>query len=185
MRLRIILPLLLIGCLITPSYAFTLVNVKWTLAPKKTMTLRVPSCWKKSVETSKAPANYYGTLIFTDHCTTRKPLTALKISTGDLPPTLAHPDALYNLVKKTGLVFMKQAKEKKLKTKPLNSTQAEGYYYTLTDKQEKLGEYLYMTQGAINLDGQLLLLFSYLHHKNDAKTMKTVIKALRSIKLRK
>jgi len=171
---RIILAILFAG-LITPCGVLA-VNTH-------SITIKMSRCWKKSTEPSKA-ANHYGTFVFTNQCEPKKPPTTLKIAAGKLNPALVHPRKLRGVVEKIGRKFLPLAAEKALTIKPLKGPQVEGFYYTLTDKTPNPGEYHYMTQGAINLDGQILLLFTYLHHQNDSKRMKKVFSALENITLK-
>ena len=170
MRLRIVF----IACLISllPLYA---------LGDMPTIVVKMPDCWKKTMVPSKA-LKQYKTLVFINHCHAQTPPAKLKMSAGELPPVFAHPRQLRTLVEKTGQKLLPLATEEHLAMQTLTGPQVNGFYYVLTDKTPKKNEYRYIAQGALNLNSQMLVVFTCVYDHGDEKALMTVLSMLKSIR---
>ncbi len=81
------------------------------------------------------------------------------------------------LIEQQGKSLLLQAVETELHLNELKSSPFLGYYYILTDKSPKLGEFKFMTQGGIGVGG-LLLTFTILTHTKDSKAIDNALKML-------
>lgn len=59
--------------------------------------------------------------------------------------------------------LLEQSAEQRLAVEELRMAQGYGFYYSLTDKAPKAGEYKYLTQGML-VTGELMTIFTLLHH---------------------
>jgi len=64
-------------------------------------------------------------------------------------------------LKQMGNKLLKNAVEKDLMLREFNRGQVKGYYFTLTDKAPKPGEFEYMTEGAV-ISGRIFIIFTAL-----------------------
>lgn len=71
------------------------------------------------------------------------------------------------VVERAGNGLLSRSVETKLKIRALKGESATGYYYSLTDKAPKPGEFENLSQGAIGV-GDLLLHFTILTHSKDS-----------------
>ena len=74
------------------------------------------------------------------------------------------PPRLKGEVQKSAEKLLAQSVEKNAVIEELRGAQSFGYYYSLTDRQPKPGEYKYLTQGMV-MTGELLTIFTVLHHE--------------------
>jgi len=184
MKLKWIFILFFTAFITMTSYAAETVNFGWKLTLQKTLTIQIPSCWDKSIQPPEdADNNQYGEMVFTDQCESNPTGELVRISATNLSTSLAASSGLRNFVEAAGKLLLDRSVETKLSIQSLKGADVEGYYYTLTDKAPKSDEYLYITQGGINLKKDILLFFTYLHHENTPAEMKTFLSALESIKL--
>jgi len=184
MRKSLVVLTLLIGCTTLCAIAANNAHIVWPLTPQKIVTLTAPSCWTQTIKPAKKPRTYKTALTLTDRCNNETPPPILQLAAGNVSPALAHSQKLRQVVQSIGLRFLPHAKEKHLSIKILKSEKLKGFYYTLTNKQAQPNKFLYMTQGVVNLDGKLLFLFGYFHHKNDAASRKQVLTILKSLQLK-
>ncbi len=82
-------------------------------------------------------------------------------------PDFNSPENIKKMYKQMGDGLLPTAEETKLTLNELHGISGNGYYYSLTDKAPKPGEYKYMTQGGIGI-GRLLLAFTILTHTSDS-----------------
>lgn len=174
----------LFGIIISTSYAAETNNFDWRMVPQKTIKMEVPKCWEKKVMPPKnSDDEQYGIIVFKDQCNNDNPPNILRIQVTNLSEDLSNADSLRHFIKKTGQLLLPRAVETKVTVNSFSSQDVKGFYYTLTDRAVKPGEYLYITQGGINLDNDLLLFFTFLYNKDDKVTMHDLISALKSIQL--
>jgi len=72
-----------------------------------------------------------------------------------------------SFVHKSGTAFLPNAVETELTLNELSGVDGRGYYYTLTDKAPRPGEYRYMTHGGIGV-GNILLVVTVLSSEKDS-----------------
>ncbi len=99
-------------------------------------------------------------------------------------PGFNHPDRIKAFVKQEGEMFLNQAVENQILLHELQGSYSIGYFFTLTDKAPKRGEFKYMTRGGIGV-GNLLLRFTILYHKKDSPSLKDVLLTLQEVRQRK
>ncbi len=95
-----------------------------------------------------------------------------------------HPDRIKSFVKQEGDTLLDRAVEPRLLLQELQGSHSIGYFFTLTDKSPKRGEFRYMTRGAIGV-GNLLLWFTHLYHKKESPSLKEVLHMLQEVRQRK
>lgn len=80
-------------------------------------------------------------------------------------------------IEKVGKKLLAQAVEKELKLKEIKKGNTAGFYYSLTDKEVKPGEYRYLVQGGIKFE-DLFMMFSVLSHKMEPEIVKETVEIL-------
>ncbi len=95
-----------------------------------------------------------------------------------------HPDRIKVFVKQEGETLLDRAVETEILLQELQGSHSIGYFFSLTDKSPKRGEFRYMTRGAIGV-GNLLLSFTHLYHKKDSPSLKEVFLMLQEVRQRK
>lgn len=95
-----------------------------------------------------------------------------------------HPDRIKVFVKQEGETFLDRAVETQILLQELQGGHSIGYFFTLTDKSPKRGEFRYMTRGAIGV-GTLLLSFTHLYHKKDSPSLKEILLMFQEVRQRK
>ncbi len=63
----------------------------------------------------------------------------------------------------------------------LKGSNSFGYYFTLTDRAPKAGEFKYMTQGALRV-GNLMVVFTVLTNDGQSKTVDDALSMMQSAK---
>ncbi len=76
-------------------------------------------------------------------------------------------------------VIRNRAVEKEVEVKELNGSTGPGYYYTVTDRKPKSGEYKYMTSGIVRI-GDLAVSFTVLTNDGQTKIIDQALAMLRS-----
>lgn len=94
------------------------------------------------------------------------------------------PTELKALINDIGRTLLPTAVEKDLNVLELQRGDSRGYYYILTDKAPKPGEYQYMAQGAIGI-GDLQLSFTLLLNAKDSDEQRSALDMLIGAKQRK
>ncbi|MEW6324310.1 MAG: hypothetical protein AB1515_02880 [Nitrospirota bacterium] len=97
---------------------------------------------------------------------------------------LDQPDRLRAAMEQMGTLLMRRtAVETQLDLKEDTAGNL-GYYFTLTDRAPKPGEFEYVTQGTFVV-GDLLLSFTFLAHEKESTALKTGLDLLRNARHRK
>jgi len=91
------------------------------------------------------------------------------------------PDKIKTFVETDGQRVLRKAVEAKLVVQQIRRVNNIGYYYSLTDKTPKPGEYRCTTRGGIGV-GDLLLNFTMLHRVKDSEAVKETLSVLREAK---
>lgn len=99
------------------------------------------------------------------------------------PPAKTAPDKLREIVERQGQGALVQAVEKTLVLEDLKGPEALGYFYSLTDKAPKPGEYEYLTQGMATV-GELVLTFTILTRSRQAPERGAALEMLKTARQR-
>lgn len=92
-------------------------------------------------------------------------------------------DRLQANVARQGSGLLKNSEEEKLSLVDFKQgEQTSGYYYVLTDKEPKPGEYKYLHQGAFLIENGLIY-FTFLSNEKKSKEFKTILTLLNNIQL--
>lgn len=123
--------------------------------------LNVPKAWRVATKSLDDPASVLLRLGPGAGNAFHVQVTSLWLDAGKLAAKT--PEQLRQDVERSGEKPLQQAVEKRLVVEELRGDQALGYYYSLTDRAPKAGEYKYLTQG-IFVTGELLTIFTLLYH---------------------
>lgn len=85
------------------------------------------------------------------------------------------------LMQQRGEELLSTAVESELTLQEMHGKHVAGYFFSLTDKAPKAGEYKYVTQGALGL-GKLLLSFTILTNKKDSEVVNEALAMLHNAK---
>jgi len=83
-----------------------------------------------------------------------------------------------NLIEQSGEEALPQAIETELALQELKGVSSTGYYFALTDKAPKAGEFKYLAQGGLGV-GDLLLMFTILTNEKDSQVFFDALEMLR------
>ncbi len=100
------------------------------------------------------------------------------------PLTKAGGEEVRANVEQSAQNMLPQAVEKTFKIEELKGKEIMGYYFTLTDKAPKPGEWKYMTQGMAKLQS-LLIFFTILDNRPDAPERTVALDMLRQARVHK
>ncbi len=99
------------------------------------------------------------------------------------PGVKGNLDNLQNKIKNDGSELLKNSEEKKLTLITMKKDEERvGFYYTLTDKNPKSGDYKYLTQGSYLIDNGLIY-FTFLNNDKESNEFQNILSILNSIKL--
>ncbi len=87
--------------------------------------------------------------------------------------------AVKNMTERVGQQALPQAIETELTIKELQGVSFTGYYFVLTDKAPKAGEFKYLAQGGIGV-GDLLLMFTILTNEKDSQVLFSALEMFQS-----
>lgn len=80
-------------------------------------------------------------------------------------------EKIQSLIKEDWKIFSKNVRESRLVVHKLAGTGSHGFYYTVTDKTSKKGEFKYLLRAGVRV-GDLLLSVTLLSHKKDSPAQK-------------
>jgi hypothetical protein len=92
---------------------------------------------------------------------------------------ITKPENIKALVADVGNTILESSAESELVLNQITGTGGQGYYFKLSDKTEKAGEYKYLIQGALNV-GELLLVFSLFTFEPDIQLQKMALTMLQT-----
>lgn len=98
-------------------------------------------------------------------------------------PNFNDPKELKATVYRLGTGMLPGAVESKIILKEITGRRNKGYYYTITDKHPKPGEWKYMSQGFVSVK-DLQLAFTILSHKKSSSDIDAIIKMLKEAKVK-
>jgi len=137
----------------------------------------VPESWKSSHE--KSFERQTETIIFTPKSGNSFQLMIDPLAGRKIPPQ--DQVTIEEQVERSGKRLLSNAKEKQLKILELKGNYSSGYYYTLTDRAPKPGEWEYITKGRIGA-GAYLLNFTIFTHSLDVKEINEALGMLGSVR---
>lgn len=88
-------------------------------------------------------------------------------------------DKIKSLVEKDGNELIKSAEEKTLTIKEIKGRKAYGFYFLLTDKAPKPGEFKYIVRSGVGV-GNLLLSATFLSNNKDSEDIKKALIMLKN-----
>lgn len=94
-------------------------------------------------------------------------------------PDVMAPDFVFAVTTYGAKVVAAQAAEQEIEVLPLPNSAGEAYLYSVTDKDPQPGEYRYLTQGAVNVQG-LICTFTILTHERDSPAIGEAIEMIRT-----
>ena len=138
--------------------------------------LNVPTSWRDDVH--KSQENLPPTIVF-------KPSNGndfealISVSYDNAGnPGFNSPEAVRTLIEKDSQKILPKAVETKIVLKEIRGPDNIGYFYSLTDKAPKPGEFLYATRGGM-ITGNLLLTVTILHRVKESESLKEVLLMIR------
>jgi hypothetical protein len=94
-------------------------------------------------------------------------------------PGFSSAENIRAFLEQQGRKALASAVETRLILEELRAQSGVGYYYSLTDRAPKPGEFTYLTQGALGV-GDLLISFTLLHREKEPPERQAVLEMLRS-----
>jgi hypothetical protein len=137
---------------------------------------RVPEGWKNTLDDGSGKS--FQTLSFTPLNGNSFQLMVSVFTKKEIGIDPKNPEAIKRSVKKKGTSLLAQAVENRLDIRELKGAHSTGYYFSLTDKAPKPGEFEFLTQGYIGLS-QYLILFSVFTHNSQAMEISESLEMLR------
>ncbi len=152
-------------------------TIEYPVGEKVALILEVPREWQVSqryIEGAPVPAMEFRPAKGKGFALQLSPISALLLSSGFNQPESMKLEA-------EGMVqlFLPEAEEKSVQLQPLGSPRPSGYYFLLTDKTTKPGEFKYMIRGLRGLE-QLRLNFTILFNRRDDPVVETILDVLQS-----
>jgi hypothetical protein len=135
---------------------------RFTVPGHGSLQLNVPKTWRIADKSLEDPASVTLRFLPGSGEAFHVQVTSLWLDAGKRAGKT--PEQLRKDVQQAGEKSLGQALEKQLTLHPLRGAKAQGYYYTLTDRDPAPGEYKHLTQGMF-LAGELFTIFTFLHHE--------------------
>ena len=92
---------------------------------------------------------------------------------------ITNPENIKALVNDVGESILESSAETELVLNSITGTEGHGYYFNLSDKAVKPGEYKYLTQGALNVR-ELLLVFSLFTYEPDIQLQNIALEMMQT-----
>jgi hypothetical protein len=137
----------------------------YTVADEGLLNLLVPKHW--SDKRSKLAIDLPRTLHFTAPDAGEFEVLLSARWSGRRDPEVVQPDFVLSVVAFGAKAAAPQTEERQIEVQRLATTSGEAYLFSAVDREPKAGEYRYMTQGAVNVQG-LICTFTIL--TNDAES---------------
>lgn len=150
---------------------------EYTVPGHGILKLRVPESWLDEIR--QPPDSLSPTITFTPAAGDSFKALITIIWSPTKEKDFNKPLKLQQLMEQRGQELLPTAEETKLELRGLRGPVCWGYYFSLTDKTPKPGEYKYLTQGALGA-GDLLLSFTILTNEKKSPAEKDAINMLRS-----
>jgi hypothetical protein len=163
---------------IAPAAGQTAIK-KYPIPGHGTLELNVPTSWRGDIH--KPQENLPPTIISgpTKGNDFQVLITVLWDNVGE--PDFNSPEKVRALVEIDGKKFLPKAVETKIVLREIRGPNNTGYFFSLTDKAHKPGEFQYMTRGGMTV-GNLLLNVTILHRVKESESLEEALFMLREAK---
>lgn len=141
---------------ILPAGERTVSSRSYSTPNHGSLELAVTNIWKDSV--AQPPRGLSPTITFSPPAGDEFQVLVTALWSATAEPGFNTPENVRVSVRRQGEKLLSQAAEKTLVLEELRGEEAVGYFYTLTDRAPKPGEYPYMSQGVMGV-GDLLITF--------------------------
>ena len=162
---------------INESYKGQKYRMRYKIPQHGELTLNVPKYWVS--EMRQPPDDLQPTISFQPQTGVPFKILITAMWNVDKKKSFNSPEAIKSFLEETGNEALSSAVEEKLNLQLLKGTPPQGYYYTLTDKAPKGGEYKYLTQGGIGT-GDLLLVLTILYNDKETEAVKDALEMFSS-----
>jgi hypothetical protein len=164
------------------------VVVSWATAasaanPSKTLSVGSASValdwspdWQVDPDTAALPAE--STAFSTADATKMRTL----LSTGPMRPEISTDEGMRAVASDMAVQLESQSVEKKIEVQRVASEHAHGYYVCATDRAPKPGEYKYMCQGLLSVDGTPIV-FTVLYNDSGKSEAAKVVAAMKTLQI--
>jgi hypothetical protein len=152
---------------------------KYPISDHGILELNVPTSWKDDIH--KPQKEMPPTIIFVPAKGNdfKILITVIGDKTGE--QDFNSPAKIRSLVEQEGQKILPRAVETKLIVQQMRGVNNIGYFFSLTDKAPKPGEFLYLTRGGIGV-GNLLISATLLYRVKDSESIKNALFMLREAK---
>jgi hypothetical protein len=150
---------------------------EYSLPDHGSLQLGVSASWKD--ELRQPPDSLPQTIVFSQDRGAPFEILITPLWSGKIDSALLNADELKQNVRATADELKSQAVEKVIDVKGLTSGASFGYYFTLTDRVPKPGEFKYMTQGIMRV-GDLLIFFTILTNDGQSKIIEEALTMIKS-----
>ncbi len=149
----------------------------YTVADEGLLSLYVPSHWsdRKSQLTVGLPR----TIRFSSSDGERFEVLFSARWSGREDPSVVEPNFVLSVAAYGAKIAAPQAVEPELEVRSLPTNTGEAYVFSATDRDPKPGDYRYMVQGAVNVQG-LVCTFTILTEKQDSAALADAIEMIRT-----
>jgi len=150
--------------------------IKYPIPDHGMLELSVPTSWRGDIH--KPQENLPSTIIFSPKKGKdfQVLITVLWDQKGE--PGFNNQENVRTLVEKDSKKILPKAIETKIVLKEIRGVNNTGYFFSLTDKAPKPGEFRYMTRGGMTV-GNLLLNVTILHRTKESNSVKDALSMLR------
>lgn len=149
----------------------------YTMADEGLLTLMVPKHW--SDKRSQLSIALPRTLRFSADGGERFEVLVSGRWSGRQDPSVVEPSFVLSVTAHGAQIAAPQAEEEQIEVRSLPTVSGEAYLFSATDKNPKPGEYRYMVQGAVNVQG-LVCTFTILSDEQDAAAVADAIEMIRT-----
>jgi hypothetical protein len=149
-------------------------DVRLSLPGGGALVVPVPTGWKESREPGLVPTLSLAPAVGNSFQIVISPLI---LPNGVLAP--ADPESLRKLAQSSAEKILPQAVEKSLPIQDLRAANVQGYYFSATDRAPQPGEFQYLTQGAVSIQG-LPVAFTIFSNGDPQATVEPVLRMLKA-----
>lgn len=175
---RISSAVMLCMMLVIPALAAEQAELRtYAMADEGLLTLTVPKHWsdKRSQFSIALPR----TLRFSAEGAERFEVLISGRWSGRQDPSVIEPAFVLSVTAHGAQIAAPQAVEEQIEVRRLPTVSGEAYLFSATDKNPKAGEYRYMVQGAVNVQG-LVCTFTILSDEQDSAAVADAIEMIRT-----
>lgn len=178
--IKILRALLVFICVLFSNHALSeTIEKRYELPSHGSILLNVPAAWADHVK--RPPGNLPPTIQFNQKEGEEFVILFTPLwKTENAQPDFGTPQSIKSMVEHAALEISSQTTEADIKIKELRNMNI-GYYYSVTDKSSKPGEYKYMSQGAVGLN-EVICTFTILTNNPNSTVVDHAIKMFGSSK---